>query len=165
MILHSWNVANDIFLPHLFWKAGAQAGVMQCIYNITAEGSRALGEPHRLSTHMIMLWCPMKTKYKKNHSHTCFTLSDKYTYLTVRAFTFGLTLLEGNSTTALGDQVPSTREAGGAADLGLVRPQGTGQAGDEAVMRVLTWRALTWSHTHTHTQIFGEVRLWTVRHS
>lgn len=52
--------------------------------------------------------------------------------------TFSLTLLEGNSTAALGHQVSSARKAEGASYLRLVRPQWTGQAGDKAVMRVLT---------------------------
>lgn len=57
--------------------------------------------------------------------------------------TFGLTLLKGNSTTALGDQVPPTREAGGTAHFRLVHSQWTGQAGDEAITGVLTWGTLT----------------------
>lgn len=51
--------------------------------------------------------------------------------------TFGLTLLEGNSTAALRHQVSSARKAEGASHFRLVRAQRTGQAGDEAVVRVL----------------------------
>lgn len=54
------------------------------------------------------------------------------------SLTFSLTLLKGDGTAALGHQVPSARKAESASDLWLVRPQWAGQAGDEAIMRVLT---------------------------
>ena len=60
--------------------------------------------------------------------------------------TFGLTLLEGHGSVVFGDQTPSTGEAGGAAHLGLVGAQGTGEAGQEAVMGVLARETLTWEH-------------------
>lgn len=57
--------------------------------------------------------------------------------------TFGLTLLKGDGTTALGDQVTPTREAGGTSHFWLVRSQRTQQARGEAILGELTWGALT----------------------
>lgn len=60
--------------------------------------------------------------------------------------TFGLTLLEGHGSVVFGDQTPSTWEAGGTTHLGLVGAQGTGEAGQEAVVGVLARETLTWEH-------------------
>lgn len=57
--------------------------------------------------------------------------------------TFGLTLLKRSGAAALGDQVSSAREAVDASHFWLVCSQWTQQAGDEAIMRVLTWGTLT----------------------
>lgn len=54
------------------------------------------------------------------------------------SLTFSLTLLEGDRAATLGHQVSSAREAESASHLRLVRPQRAGQAGDKAVVRVVT---------------------------
>lgn len=85
------------------------------------------------SSNITKLLCQVKTFYLSLHFET----------LQRHVPTFGLTFLKRNSTTALGDQVPSTGEARGTAHLRLVHSKRTGQAGDEAITGVLTWGTLT----------------------
>lgn len=70
------------------------------------------------------------------------TASDSQPHKQPDVPTFSLTFLKSYGTTALGHKVPSAREAGGPADVRLVRSQWTGEAGDEAITGELARRAL-----------------------
>lgn len=144
------------------------------------RAAELLSTPQKSSTTSETTWycCDAKWEKKSQNKDRCFLLSNTLTGFyklpqlqekhLIPPFmfkhetqqkhfpTFSLTLLKGKGTAAFSDQVPSTGEAGGASHFWLVCSQWTGQTGDEAIVRVLTGRTLTW----THTQAFGQV--WTV---